>query len=96
MKCQLQFQEALRVKPLLLIHSINIMDSKCSNKHTGNTLYERRKYFEEAEPFWTASLQALTNRSPGYCNTCIVLRLKKCTSTVYTIYIQPIYISPHF
>lgn len=43
MRSYYQYQETLRIKPLIMINGLDIMDSKCNNKHIRNTFYEKRK-----------------------------------------------------
>lgn len=51
MKSHLQYQEALRIEPLLMINGIDIMTTKCNNKHIRNTFYERRKITPKGKAF---------------------------------------------
>ena len=54
LKSHLQFQEALRIEPLLFVNGIDIMDIKCNNKHIRNTLFEKRKISPRGKAFWNS------------------------------------------
>lgn len=52
MKSHLQFQEGLRIEPLLIINGIDVKDAKCNNKHILNIFYEKRRIVQRGKVFW--------------------------------------------
>lgn len=52
MRSHHQYQETLRIRPLLMINGLDVMDSKCNNKHIWNTFYEKKKISPRGKAFF--------------------------------------------
>lgn len=51
MRSHYQYQETLRINPLLMINGLDIMDPKCNNKLIRNTFFEKRKISPRGKAF---------------------------------------------
>lgn len=66
MKCHLQYEQALRLKPPLMINGIDSMNAKCNNKHICNTLSKRSKITPKAKFIWDNILSGVNWRKAWF------------------------------
>lgn len=92
MKSQLQFQEALRVEPHLMINGVDIVDSKCSNQRIHNTLFERRKISPRGKALWDNIFTGTDWQGIWFLPYKFCFTNKHTQYITYTIYSQQIYI----
>lgn len=98
MRSHHQYQETLRIKPLLMINGLDVMDSKCNNKHIRNTFYEKRKISLRGKAFWDDTFMDIDWKKgwilPYKC--CISNKIKGVhIKILHTIYPTNLYFS-HF
>ena len=96
LKSHLQFQEVLRLEPLLFVNDIDIMDIKCNNKHIRNTLFEKRRIIPRGKAFWNSIFNDIDWQSAWLLpyKFCITNKIKQVhVNILHNIYETNLYIS---
>ena len=89
MKSHLQFQEVLRIEPLLFVNGIAIMDIKC-------TLFEKRKISPRRKAFWNSIFNDIDWQRAWLLpyKFCITNKIKQVhIQILHNIYVTNLYLS---